>query len=84
MYLFKGGFNMTYYETVDERIAGMKSYLRLLNNLSKKDPQKAKEISKKSLIGTGIMDENGNILPPYNGQKITDTDFTRGPKVKKR
>ena len=26
-----------------------------------------------------VMDEQGNILPPYNGQKVHEDDFTRGP-----
>ena len=27
----------------------------------------------------GLIGEDGKLTPPYNGEKVNDEDFTRGP-----
>ena len=39
----------------------------------------AKKKARENLQKTGIIDENGKLLPPYNGQKVNVNDFTIGP-----
>ena len=58
----------------------MKKYRLYLERLSKENPELAKKIAKEDLIRTGIIDENGNLKPPYNGEKVNQDDFARGPK----
>lgn len=59
-------------ETMDKTLIELKE-------LRKTNPELAKKIAKESLQKTGILDKNGNIAPPYNGQKIHEEDFTMGP-----
>ncbi len=63
----------------EELIKIMEEEIKDLRELYKKDPELAKKKARENLQKAGIMDENGNLLPPYNGQKVNDTDFTMGP-----
>ena len=59
-------------ESIDQR---MKEFERLMVE----NPEEAKRIAMEDLMRTGIIDEQGNLKPPYNGVKVNPTDFTRGP-----
>ena len=61
-----------------------KEYLTYLRYLNDNDPQQARKLSEDSLLRTGIIDENGNLKPPYDGEKVNDDDFTRGPRLIKK
>ena len=63
----------------DTLIKAMKEEIKDLQNLKKTNPELAKKKAKESLIRMGYIDEQGNVLPPYNGQKVHEDDFTRGP-----
>ena len=63
----------------DTLIKAMKEEIKDLQNLKKTNPELAKKKAKESLIRMGYIDEQGNVLPPYNGQKVNEDDFTRGP-----
>ena len=58
----------------------MKEYRIYLESLSKENPELAKKVAKEDLIRTGIIDEYGNLKPPYNGEKVNQDDFERGPR----
>lgn len=45
--------------TADESIKRMKEYLEEFNELKRKDPEKAREISQKELMEIGVLDEAG-------------------------
>jgi hypothetical protein len=62
-----------------EYIEQMQNYIDYLKQLSIDDPEAAKKEATESLIRMGYIDEKGNILPPYNGQKVNEDDFTMGP-----
>ena len=62
-----------------EAIKEMNKYIEDLKELRKTNPKLAMKIAKEGLQKSGILDENGELAPPYNGQKVHDTDFTRGP-----
>ena len=64
----------------DNLIDSMDRYLNELKLLNEKNPEAAKKIAKEGLIRTGIINENGELIPPYNGKNINPDDFTRGPK----
>lgn len=51
---------------VDNIIKKQKEYLELFKELSIKNPEKAKEIARKSLQRSGILDENGELKVPYD------------------
>ena len=57
----------------------MKKYVEELKELHKNNPELAKKIAKESLQGAGIIDKDGKFVPPYNGQKVQEDDYTRGP-----
>ena len=63
-----------------EFIELQKKYIRFLKKLAKENPEAAKEYAIQSLQKSGILDENGELAAPYNGEKVNDTDFTRGPR----
>lgn len=48
-------YDNDYKDLLDE----MKAYLKALEKLSNEDPEKAREVAKKALIRTGVLDENG-------------------------
>ncbi len=64
----------------EEAIKEMNKYIEDLKELRKTNPELAKKIAKEGLQKSGILDKNGELTPPYNGQKVHDTDFTRGPR----
>ena len=69
-----------YGNTYEEEIEEMKKYIQNLKQLSETNPELAKKIARESLQKSGILDEKGELAPPYNGQKVNEDDFTRGPK----
>lgn len=62
-------------------INGLAQEVKRLEELREKDPKRAKEEAIKGLQSSGILDENGELKAPYNGQKIHENDFTRGPRA---
>ena len=58
----------------------MKNYELYLKKLSKEKPELAKAEAKKTLVRIGILDKKGKLRPPYNGEKVNQDDFERGPK----
>lgn len=65
----------------EEAIKEMDKYIEDLKQLRKTNPELAKKIAKESLQRSGILDKDGKLAPPYNGQKVHEDDFTRGPKL---
>lgn len=57
----------------------MMEEIKGLRELYKANPELAKKKARENLQKTGVIDENGELLPPYNGQKVNDNDFTMGP-----
>ena len=51
-----------------------------MKKLSKENPKLAKQEAKKALISIGIIDKDGSLKPPYNGEKVNQDDFERGPR----
>lgn len=58
----------------------MNEHMEYLKLMAKENPEEAKKMATESLKDAGILDENGNINVPYNGE-VNDDDFTRGPKL---
>ena len=58
----------------------LKDMDRYIEKLKKMDKEEAIQNSFGALKRIGILDENGNIEAPYNGEKNNSDDFTRGPK----
>ena len=67
----------TRYELLLEDLKNYQSYMEMLLT---KNPELAKKASKDALTQIGIIDEAGNLKPPYNGEKVNPDDFERGPK----
>lgn len=63
----------------ENEIEGINKYIEDLKELYKTNPELARKIAKESLKKSGIISEDGKLVPPYNGQKVHDDDFTRGP-----
>ena len=63
-----------------EAIKEMDKYIEDLKELSKPNPELAKKIAREELQKSGILGEDGKLAPPYNGQKVNDNQFTRGPR----
>lgn len=63
----------------EEAINAMNKCIEDLKELRKTNPKLAKEKAREQLQRVGILDEDGNLAPPYNGQKVNEDDFTRGP-----
>lgn len=47
----------------DDYILSMEKYLEFLKSLSK---EQSRKLAKESIIRSGIIDEDENMLPPYN------------------
>lgn len=62
-----------------DAIKEIEKYKEDLKELSKTNPELAKKIARESLQRSGILDEDGRLAPPYNGQKVHKDDFTIGP-----
>ena len=63
----------------EELLKSLEKYLEDLKQLHKTNPELAKKKAKEALQRTGMLDKTGNFLPPYNGQKVNQEDFTMGP-----
>ena len=50
-----------------------------LQELGEKDPDLARAKAIEALKRMGLIGEDGKLTPPYNGEKVNDEDFTRGP-----
>lgn len=75
---------MNKYEDEIEYLNDMKKYIIELKRIAQEDPEKAKELALKNLISAGIVDNLGNLCPPYNGNVVNESDFTRGPGIIKK
>ena len=62
-----------------EAIKAMDKCIEDLKELRKTNPELAKKKAREDLQRAGILDEKGELAPPYNGQKVNEDDFTRGP-----
>ena len=69
--------------SIDE-VDRLDTYLKQFKALAKEQPEEAKKIAFKRLQDSGIIDETGNLKPPYNGEKVNESDFTRGPQLIKK
>lgn len=65
----------------NNEVERLDTYLKRLKALAKEHPEEAKKIAIKRLQDSGIIDETCNLKPPYNGEKINESDFTRGPQL---
>ncbi len=62
-----------------------KKRLEYLKKLAEENPEEARRIVTEELIELGLINENGEFIPPYNEENTSGNDFTMGPKlVKKR
>ncbi len=69
------------YKTRNELlIEKMNNYELYLKKLSQHNPELAKVEAKQALIRTGIIDKDCKLKPPYNGEKVHEDDFERGPR----
>lgn len=69
------------YKTKNEfLIEYMENYLSFMKKLSNENPELAKVEARGALVKIGILDKDGKVQPPYNGEKLTPDDFERGPK----
>lgn len=62
-----------------EAIKAMDKCIEDLKELRKTNPELAKKKARENLYRAGIIDIDGKLAPPYNGKKINEDDFTRGP-----
>lgn len=71
--------------SLEERTKMMRNYVDYLKKLKSDNPEKAKEIAHNDLVRVGIIDEEGNLLYPYNGEEPREDDFSMGPdKIKSK
>ena len=63
----------------DDYIKKMNEYIEKIKELRKTNPELSRKMAKDGLKRAGIIDDNGNLIPPYNGQRVNEDDFTRGP-----
>ena len=63
----------------EEAIKAMDKCIEDLKQLRKTNPELAKKKAREDLQRAGILDKDGKLAPPYNGQKVNEDDFTRGP-----
>ena len=68
----------------EELIEAMDKYIEVMKELHKTNPELAKKIAKENLQRAGILDKDGKLTPPYNGKKVHEDDFTRGPGKKEK
>ena len=68
------------YPDYEDAINQMEKCIEELKQLSKTNPELARKMARESLQKSGILDKDGKLAPPYNGQKVHEDDFTRGPK----
>lgn len=64
----------------DEYLDEMKKYIDDFKRMADENREKAREASLEALKRTGILDEEGNLKYPYNGEEPRGLDFSRGPK----
>ncbi len=64
-----------------EAITAMDKCIEDLKELRKTNHELAKKKAREDLQRVGILDEEGKLAPPYNGKKVNEDDFSRGPKA---
>lgn len=64
---------------IDEYLKGLNTYIKSMQERAKNNPEEFKKECNEALQRTGLIDSEGNFLPPYNGTNVTEDDFTRGP-----
>lgn len=62
-----------------EAINEMNRCLQDLKELRRTNPELAKKKAREDLQRNGIIDEDGKLKSPYNGQQVNKDDFSRGP-----
>ena len=67
----------------EETIRKMDKYIENLKQQYKTNPELAKKKAREALQRTGILDKDGKLVPTYNGKKVNESDFTRGPRAMK-
>ena len=67
----------------EETIKEMDKYIEDLKQLYKTNPELAKKRAREDLQRTGILDKSGELASPFNGKKVNESDFTRGPRAMK-
>ena len=65
----------------EEIIKLMQKEIDEFNELKKTNPELAKKKARERLQEAGILGKDGKLAPPYNGQKVNEDDFTRGPRA---
>ena len=73
---------MIYKNKNEMLLVQLKDYKDYLLKLSKNDKENAKKEASESLIRIGIINKDGSLKPPYNGEKVNENDFEFGPKSK--
>ena len=73
-----------YEETLEKVINEMDKCIEDLKELSKTNPKLARKKAIEQLQHAGILNSEGKLAPPYNGQKVNEDDFTRGPEKKSK
>ncbi|MBR0426961.1 MAG: hypothetical protein IJK18_02000 [Clostridia bacterium] len=63
----------------EEVLEAMDAEISRLKDLKRTNLELAKKIATADLQKAGILDKDGNLVPPYNGEKVNVDDFTRGP-----
>lgn len=63
----------------EEVLKAMDAEISRLKDLKKTNPELFKKIAIEDLQKAGILDKDGNLVPPYNGEKVNVDDFTMGP-----
>lgn len=66
-------------EILLEKMCNYKSYIE---KLKEENPLLAKKEAREALIRIGIINEKGDLKPPYNGEKVNENDFELGPRKK--
>lgn len=68
------------YNKYQEAIKAMDKCIEDLRELRETNPELAKKKAREDLQRAGILDKDGKLAPPYNGQKVNQNDFSRGPR----
>jgi len=63
----------------EKALKAMDKCIEDLKELRKTNPELAKKKAREDLQRIGVLDKDGKLAPLYNGQKVNEDDFTRGP-----
>ena len=56
----------------------MEQLLIKLKELAKENPVEARMIARERLYKMGLIDKEGNLLPPFNDKDVAEDDYTKG------